>query len=40
MTSLVCQRNVEKRRLISEVRIIPKENVFYNKKSRLYEVKK
>ncbi len=26
--------------LISEVKIIPKENVFYNKKSRLYEVKK
>lgn len=26
--------------LISEVKIIPKENVFYNKKTRLYEVKK
>ena len=25
--------------LISEVKIIPKENVFYNKKSRSYEVK-
>ena len=25
--------------LISEVKIIPKENVFYNKKSRLYLVK-
>lgn len=26
--------------LISEVKIIPKEEVFYNKKSRSYEVKK
>lgn len=26
--------------LISEVKIIPKENVIYNKKSRIYEVKK
>jgi len=25
--------------LISEVKIIPKENVIYNKKNRLYEVK-
>jgi len=25
--------------LISEVKIIPKENVIYHKKSRLYEVK-
>ena len=25
--------------LISEVKIIPKENVIYNKKSRTYEVK-
>ena len=25
--------------LISEVKIIPKENVFYNKKKRWYEVK-
>jgi hypothetical protein len=26
--------------LISEVKIIPKENVIYNKKSRIHEVKK
>ena len=26
--------------LISEVKIIPKENVIYNKKSRIYEIKK
>jgi len=26
--------------LISEVKIIPKENVIYNKKNRLYEIKR
>ena len=26
--------------LISDVKIIPKENIIYNKKSRIYEVKK